>query len=80
MMWSTEFVMLRNAILDKIVGCKTTERGSYFVQGREVWRETEFYCERCEKFFFRSQRRLAADEFWEDDSYYLLPVADHADL
>ncbi len=80
MMWSAEFVMIKNAILDKVVGCKTTERGSYYVQGQEIWRETEFYCARCERFFFRSHRRLAADEFWEDDSYYILPLADHADI
>ncbi|HZS10273.1 MAG TPA: hypothetical protein VFD58_35925 [Blastocatellia bacterium] len=69
-------VMLKNAIFDKLIGCKTTERAAYYVQEQQVWRETEFYCERCGKFFFRAQRRVTADEFWEDDSYYVLPLAD----
>lgn len=68
--------MLKNMLLDKLIGCKTTERGNYFVKEEKLWRETEFYCERCNKVFFRSQRRINASEFWEDDVLYMLPMVD----
>lgn len=68
------FLMLKNIILDKLIGCRTAERAGYFVRDEQLWRETEYYCERCGRFFFRSQRRLAASEFWEDDSLYTLPL------
>jgi hypothetical protein len=70
--------MLRKVLLDKLIGCKTTERGGYFVKEEKLWRETEFYCERCQKVFFRSQRRVKASEFWEDDVLYTIPMADSA--
>lgn len=65
---------IRNALLDKLVGCKTVERAGYYLKDDQLWRESEYYCERCGKFFFRSHRRLAAGEFWEDDSCYLMPL------
>ncbi len=71
-----KLVMLKNIMLDKLIGCRTAERGGYYVRNNELWRETEYYCDRCGKFFFRSQRRLSSSEFWEDDSLYVMPATE----
>lgn len=71
-----KLVGLKLALLDKLMGCRTVERSRLFVQEGELWRENEYHCERCGKFFFKSERPVNHHEFWEDDNYYLLPLAD----
>ena len=68
--------MMLKLILDKLIGCVAIEKVGYLIEGEAIWRESVSYCERCGLVIYRSKRRIHEEEFWEDDSVYLMSLGE----
>lgn len=61
-------------LLDILLGCKLTEQVGYFIEDRNIWRDTLHYCGRCGRIGLHTQRRVDEKEFWADDEAFSLPI------